>query len=438
MEIRVESFKLELEKHSYFFDKHIDSSHWQILDELDKINAIEDQINEIKSNSNNLSNFKDLLKNFPLIRALLNDISTRLFSLSHTAESFRASRRKFPKYKNILIGKLTSPLRPVDLVDLKYSESTFIDLSDEIANLSSIYQLENNNFLALDSYLNSIVEFDSKFNFVRNVCLNDLAGVRFQKISYNSNFYGLLASKKSIYINNMEHNEIIIVDRALTRIEKIFSPAFSIDRPIFLCERYRDSLFILSYVEKLILEYDYSGNKIGSIKLDEFDIECYEELREKTENFNQLVTICNSFTINDKFVACSVAFLTEVHIYDLSGKLCQKLQMGCDKTSLCLADDFLVCYTRWTRIGSILVHELKVKDDEESKSDSDSENQSDTKQKERVEDLSLLKFSSWCCKKDLKAREKFSYMFSHKSILYYQNCLMIFFSRECLVVLIHC
>jgi hypothetical protein len=461
MLIRIESFNVELDKHSYFFDKRIDLGHWQVLDELDKINEIERKVNEFKANRNDFASFQNLLKNYSEIRASLSEISNRLYDLSYTTASFHLSTRKFPKFKNTLVGKLMSSLKPVDLFAFKSSKSTLIDLSEEVTNLSSLCQLDNNNFLALDSYLNSIVEFDAKFKFIRSVCLNEMPGVQQQKITFNSNFYSILANKKSVFINNMESNEVIVVDRALSRIDTIFSPAFESSRPIFLCECYRNTLFILNYKERLILVYDDSVSEVNRIKLEQLEVECNEKQVNKANETisDELINTCNTFTINDKFIAVSVPFLTQVHIYNLEGKRCQKIEIGCHKTSLCLADELLVCFSRWSKIGSILVYELKVELEERDEEDEDLNDNTETtaeiggevaeeeetaevdkedKNELAAEDSSLLKFTWWCCRKDLKTKEKFCFMFSHKSIVFYQNCLMVLFSRECMIVLIPC
>ena len=48
--------------------------------------------------------------------------------------------------------------------------------------------------------------------------------------------------------------------------------------------------------------------------------------------------ISNSFVVNENILACAIPFLKEIHIYDLNGKLCSKIENEYEKFSLYLVD----------------------------------------------------------------------------------------------------
>jgi hypothetical protein len=379
----------------------------------------------------NKENFNALLKEYSYIKTKLRNVSNRLLILNKIRNNFKIrSRKKKPHmYNNRLFGCLKSDLKPLEINSVKFSRLKKIDLSLLTSNLTSLCILDNGNILVLDSYMNSINELDSKFRFLREIRLNeDLSGVRESRMTFNSNFYGILATKNFVHINNMECNEIIILDKSLDRMERIFSPIADENRSsIFLCEVYKNFVYVLSYAKKIVLKFDEKGVKLSEpVHLESLDFSTFDqEFQEKLEKSKHLVNVCNSFTLNDTCLSCAVPLLSEIHLYNLSnGKLCNRIQSNYDHFSLCTAENYLINFSRIK--GSFYVYKFKTNDETAREEINNFQNFN-------------LEFVFKTIRKYSKSlKQKFSYSFSHKSILYCKNCLYILFSEENFIISIDC
>ena len=218
IEIRIQSLYIEFERYNCCLENEISWIRVKIANELNLVDEIQSKIIFFRNNKSDLKRFVILLKEYSSTKSNLDLICMPIFDSTRKLESYSVSKKKFPKNSKILLGSLCSPYLSISLRDMKRSTSVPIDLSEFITNLTSLCQVENGNFLALDNYLNSIVELSSKFKFIRSVYLNNLDGVRHSHLCYNSNFYGLVSSENLVYVNNMERNKILVLDNKLPKI----------------------------------------------------------------------------------------------------------------------------------------------------------------------------------------------------------------------------
>lgn len=407
MDVRVISVGMDFEKTEYHYQVEIDNIQNKIADEIDNIFNINQSLpRSISKTDPALQQDNYSLKDYFSFKRQLDLITARLYSLTRKLDSFIVSAKSLPKYKNRFIGKLVGPYNQVNIHELQQSKPVYVDLSEHITNLTSLCQTYNNHYLALDNYFNTVVYFDSGFNFIKSVNLNNL--IRKQNFALNSNFYGIVTHENHVYINNMERNEILVLDNTLSRIIRVLNPVRGQTRSIFSLETFGNFLFVLAYPNKQLIKLDSSGVELETVQLETPDTECYQEVMNKMESPSQVLNASSSFVVGHDIVALVAPFVKEIHVYNMKGVLRCKLENESEKLVICWADNYLLAYNR--SLGSVLIFDRLSNTD------------------------STFQLVSKFKKKELRVKEKFSYTLSHRSCMYHRSSLLAVISQESIIV----
>lgn len=252
MLIRIESIFIELENVQERFNGSIDRIASDIQEEVKFIREKQMHLNVLKYQTRPKMN--NQLKEFRVIAYSLHNSSDVVQSLVNKLRNFKTSIKQLPRDKSLWFGKLLSTLKPLVVNEILNSSVRLVDMFGYTTNLTSLCPLDNGEgILVLDNYLNSVNLFDKNLNLVKSVCLNDLANVRQSHLAFNANLYGIAASSKYVYINNMDQNQIVVLNHALNNIKAIFTPLKT--RSMFEIDTYADTLFVLDNRNRELYRY---------------------------------------------------------------------------------------------------------------------------------------------------------------------------------------
>lgn len=285
-------------------------------------------------------------------------------------------------------------------------------MNEYTPNLTSVCLLnDNQQILLLDNYTNSVSIFDKNFNLIKSVCLNDFDHVRQSHMTFNSNLYGIVASSKYVYINSMDRNEIIVLDKELESIKTIFQPLRV--KSIFEVEVSGDFVYVFDNRNREVFRYDQQGVLIDTIKLESTSLEKYAEKMSEIENSEKFANISNSFAISDRseFIACFRPFIGEINVHKFDGSIYQVIENVFDrKTSLSFMSNYLWAYNGSS--GSILFFEKR--------------------DKERSDCVcgSYFDLVGKITKTKLINEQEYSFISCHKKILFFNNRLFVLFSEN--------
>jgi hypothetical protein len=340
--------------------------HESICNQLDKIHyRLQNQIalhrlmlqNEFKRvqmyylELDNARESRDLNKLFQ-IELKLKEVKKEIRLFKHKILGFFVIKRQIVKNKSQMLGKLFSPIKNIQIQDLKETQAETADLSDFVANITAVCETPDQHILVLDNYQALIVEMKTSLEPIRKCYLNEIQGIRSAHLTFNANLYSIACSPQYVYINHMERNEIIILNRQMTFLKALFSPvlpkASLMKTAIFKFELVEKFIYVFHVdSDKTLLQYNELGEcLIEEIRLEKLDAEKYMEMMPNEKFDASVLNICSSVAINSHNIVCCNPILNELHVYNLRGRLLQTIQNENEIKCVCfMAEKFLVSYS---------------------------------------------------------------------------------------------
>jgi len=217
----------------------------------------------------------------------------------------------------------------------------------------------------------------------------------------------------------MERNEIIILNRQMTFLKKLFSPVLpkaSLAKTAIFKFELVEKLIYVFYIDsdKTVLKYSELGDCIiEEIILEKLDGEKYIEMMPNEQCDSSVLSICSSVAISSSKIVCCSPILNELHVYNMNGQLMQTIQNNNEIKSVSfLADKFLLAYSPINR--SIFIYEAE---------------------NETSSELYQLKLGMKF--KEL-VKEAKSVNFIHQKVAFFRNQLFVLYEGKTFLKLIHC
>jgi len=169
----------------------LDKIHFRVINQIDwhrliirnEFKRVQMYLFELDS----LKHTRDLNKLFQ-IELKLKEVKREIRLIKHSILGLFVIKQEIIKNKAQLLGKIFSPLKRVQIQDVKETKAETVDLSDFVANITAICETPDQHILVLDNYQALIVELSKSFEPIRKCYLNEIQGIRSAHIDIQCQF----------------------------------------------------------------------------------------------------------------------------------------------------------------------------------------------------------------------------------------------------------